>query len=411
MEQRRSREQATQSKIVVGNVSKLFGATAEALALVRAGKDKTEIRERTGSVVGVADVSFEVGSGETFVVMGLSGSGKSTLLRCLNRLIVPTDGSIQIDGEEITAATAAELRRLRLGKIAMVFQHFALLPHRTVGENVEYGLKVQGVDPVTRRRRALETLDLVGLESWADSRTRELSGGMQQRVGLARALAVDPDILLMDEPFSALDPLIRRDMQDELIALQRRFRKTIVFITHDLHEALKLGDRVAIMKEGRFVQVGAPEEIVARPANSYVSAFTQDVDSGRILPLRAIMSAPAAIVLAEIGTGALSRCRAAHAPIHVLDDQGRPIGLVGRERLAQSSGADDLREAMQRDFPRAGAEESIATIYGLCRAGLPIAVTDDDGRLVGTVEPLDVFAALEQRDGKDAGAHGADDRR
>ncbi|MGF1609288.1 MAG: glycine betaine/L-proline ABC transporter ATP-binding protein [Kiloniellales bacterium] len=384
----------TATRIRARNVSKVFAATDEALALIAEGRDKAEIKEKTGSVVGVADVSFDVGAGETFVVMGLSGSGKSTLLRCLNRLITPTAGSVEIDGEDVVAADEKALRQLRLGKIAMVFQHFALLPHRTVVENVEYGLKVQGIEARERRRRAEQVLELVGLESWSNSRTSELSGGMQQRVGLARALAVDPDILLMDEPFSALDPLIRRDMQDELLELQRRFRKTIVFITHDLHEALKLGDRVAIMKAGRFVQVGAPEEIVANPADDYVSAFTQDVDSGRILRLRTVMRAPVSMPMAEADLAAVKRRLEGSKAVYLIDKAGRPVGLVDRRRLAQQAEAASLQQIMRKDFPQAGAESPIVEIYKLCSQGLPIAVVDDEGRLQGAVDPLQVFAEL-----------------
>src|SRR5690606_23617829 len=252
---------ARKPKIRVRHLSKIFGEAPErALERLVAGADKDQIFEETGSVVAVADVSFEVGEGEIFVVMGLSGSGKSTLVRCINRLFEATAGELLVDDEDVLAMDGEQLRQIRLGKIAMVFQHFALFPHKTVAENVEFGLKVRGVAAEPRRERALEALDMVGLRAWADVAPSNLSGGMQQRVGLARALAVDPEVLLMDEPFSALDPLIRRDMQQELIRLQQALRMTIIFITHDLHEALTIGDHIAIMKDGRFVQIGTPED-------------------------------------------------------------------------------------------------------------------------------------------------------
>jgi len=329
-------------RIEVRGLSKTFGAgSAEALALARAGATKAEILERTGAVLAVNDVSFSVDAGEIFVVMGLSGSGKSTLVRCLNRLQEPTQGAIEIDGEDIVAASQERLRALRLEKITMVFQHFALLPHRTVAENVEYGLKMRGLAKPERRARALKTLAGVGLADWADRYPSDLSGGMQQRVGRARALALDPEILLMDEPFSALDPLIRRDMQAELVELQRHYRTTIIFITHDLNEALTLGSRVAVMKDGRFAQVGRPADIVLDPADDYVAAFTRDIDRGRVLPLRAAIRQPAdaaaiAALMAE-GAEAVDGGRLLHEvfatvgasrPVVVLDAAGRPEGVV-----------------------------------------------------------------------------------
>jgi glycine betaine/proline transport system ATP-binding protein len=275
-------------KVRARGVFKIFGPDPQvALQLFRAGRSKDDIHRETGNILAVADVSFDVEEGETFVVMGLSGSGKSTLIRCINRLIEPTSGEILIGGDDIVAADRARLREMRLNRIAMVFQHFALFPHMTVADNAAYGLKARGIPAEERRARAVEALAKVGLGSWAESYPESLSGGMQQRVGLARALAVGPEVLLMDEPFSALDPLIRRDMQDELAELQRELRMTIVFITHDLREALKLGDRVAIMKEGSFVQVGPPEEIVGSPADAYVEDFTRDVDGDRALAARA----------------------------------------------------------------------------------------------------------------------------
>ncbi len=328
-------------RIEVRNVSKVFGdQPGQALALKKQGLSRAEIIERTGAVVAVDDVSFAVAAGEIFVVMGLSGSGKSTLVRCLNRLQEPTDGAILIDGEDVVGATDQRMRELRLEKITMVFQHFALLPHRTVAENVEYGLKMRGLGKEERREKAMATLDSVGLAHWADRHPSNLSGGMQQRVGLARALALDPEILLMDEPFSALDPLIRRDMQNELLELQRRYRTTIIFITHDLNEALTLGDRVAVMKDGSFAQIGRPAEIVLHPANEYVAAFIQDIDRGRVLPVRAAIGRPASEnEIATLANGAATidggrplqevfALTAQGREVIALDSAGRPEGVV-----------------------------------------------------------------------------------
>lgn len=275
-------------RIAVRGVTKIFGAEIDrALGLLREGRDKAEILHQSGCVIAVNDVSFSVAAGEIFVVVGLSGSGKSTLVRCLNRLQPPSAGEVLIDGEDICTAGEERLRAMRLEKITMVFQHFALLPHRSVVENAEYGLKMRGLAPAARREKALKTLAGVGLEAWAHHLPGELSGGMRQRVGIARALALDPEILLMDEPFGALDPLIRQDMQRELLEMQRNSRTTIIFITHDLNEALMLGDHIAVMKDGRFSQVGTPAEIVLSPADDYVAAFIRDIDRGRALPVRA----------------------------------------------------------------------------------------------------------------------------
>jgi glycine betaine/proline transport system ATP-binding protein len=250
---------------------------------------RAELLEKTGCVAAVRDVSFDVREGEVFVVMGLSGSGKSTLVRMINRLHDPTAGRILIDDEDVMQLSAERLRDVRRHKISMVFQHFGLFPHRRIVDNVGYGLEVQGIDKEERHAKATEVLETVGLGGWGDHYPEELSGGMQQRVGLARALATDPEIMLFDEPFSALDPLIRRDMQNEVVRLQREVRKTMIFITHDLAEALKLGDRIAIMKDGHFVQVGTPEEVVAHPADDYVADFTRDVPRAHVLTARAIM--------------------------------------------------------------------------------------------------------------------------
>ena len=267
-------------QIQVEHLWKVFGDNVQRV-FEPAYMDKTraDIQDELGAVVGLRDVAFEVEAGHVFVVMGLSGSGKSTLARCLIRLVEPTRGAIRFDGRDIRDYSSKELTEFRRSKIAMVFQHYGLLPHRRVLDNVAYGLEIQGVDEASRYRAAAEAIETVGLDGWEDYYPSEMSGGMQQRVGIARALAVDPEVLIMDEPFSGLDPLIRRRMQDELLTLQKQLHKTIVFITHDLNEAIKLGDRIAIMRDGIIVQEGPPEEIVTRPADDYVADFVQDVAS------------------------------------------------------------------------------------------------------------------------------------
>jgi glycine betaine/proline transport system ATP-binding protein len=282
---------APQFAVSCQSVWKIYGPKAsKVIGSADADLPRAELLEKTGCVVAVRDISFDVMPGEVFVVMGLSGSGKSTLIRMVNRIHDPTAGKVLIDGEDVVSLDDDRLREVRRKKISMVFQHFGLLPHRRIADNVAFGLEIQNKDKAERLRIAEETLEKVGLGGWGASYPDELSGGMQQRVGLARALANDPEILLFDEPFSALDPLIRRDMQDQVIALQRDLVKTMVFITHDLAEALKLGDRIAIMKDGRFVQVGTPEEVVAHPADDYVADFTKDVPRAHVLTARAIMA-------------------------------------------------------------------------------------------------------------------------
>src|SRR2546422_5201365 len=280
------------SKYIVAcqNVWKIYGPKADRIVgTPDADLPRAELLEKTGCVVAVRDISFEVPPGEVFVVMGLSGSGKSTLVRMLNRLHDPTAGQVLLDGEDIMLLDDERLREVRRRKISMVFQHFGLLPHRRIVDNVAFGLEIRGVEKTEREAKATDVLQVVGLAGLGDAYPDELSGGMQQRVGLARALATDPEIMLFDEPFSALDPLIRRDMQDEVIRLQRDVQKTMIFITHDLAEALKLGDRIAIMKDGRFVQIGTPEDVVSHPADDYVADFTRDVPRAHVLTARAIM--------------------------------------------------------------------------------------------------------------------------
>lgn len=276
--------------IELRHIWKVFGQGDgnKAIALAQGGASRTEILRQTQQTVAVRDVSFSVARGETFVVMGLSGSGKSTLIRCLARLIEPTFGDVLLSGDDLLAMTEEQLIEVRRGRMSMVFQHFGLFPHRKVIDNIAYGLEVQKIAKATRIARATEVLNIVGLDGWANHYPQQLSGGMQQRVGLARALAVDPQILLFDEPFSALDPLIRKEMQDELIRLQKTMQRTVIFITHDFAEALRLGDRIAIMKDGSFDQVGTPEEIVSNPATPYVREFVNDVPRAKVLSVKTV---------------------------------------------------------------------------------------------------------------------------
>jgi glycine betaine/proline transport system ATP-binding protein len=317
-------------------VWKVFGPKAErVVGSPDADLPRAELEARTGCVAAVRDVSFDVPEGGVFVVMGLSGSGKSTLIRCFSRLIEPTAGEVVIDGHDVRSLSTAELRELRRSRMSMVFQNFGLLPHRRALDNVAFGLEVQGRTKTDRLARAQEMLDLVGLGAVGDSYPDELSGGMQQRVGLARALANDPGILLFDEPFSALDPLIRRDMQDEVVRLQRELQKTVVFITHDLAEALKLGDRIAIMRDGRFVQVGTPQEVVAEPADDYVRDFVRDVPRGHVLTARSIMNPVDATATATIPADTsvndlVPVVAATDGPVAVVDGDGTVCGSVDR---------------------------------------------------------------------------------
>lgn len=330
-----------QPTLAVRHLWKIFGpAEHRVVGTPDEALSRDELRARTGSTVGLRDVGFDVWAGEVFVVMGLSGSGKSTLVRCITRLIEPTAGEILLDGEDIRKADAARLRELRRRRFSMVFQHFGLLPHRKVIDNVAYGLEVRGESRDARHARAREMIDLVGLHGHADSYPDQLSGGMQQRVGLARALAVDPEVMFFDEPFSALDPLIRRDMQSEVLRLHHQVGKTMVFITHDLAEALKLGDHIVIMRDGQVVQSGRPEELVGAPADDYVADFVRDVPKSHVLTLRWIMRPVAegdALDGPEFPAGTIIRdsLRAATAtdkPLRVVAD-GQLLGVVDREHI------------------------------------------------------------------------------
>jgi glycine betaine/proline transport system ATP-binding protein len=322
--------------ISVRDLWKVYGPRAERIVgAPEADLPRGELAAKHGNVVAMRDVSLDIAPGEVFVVMGLSGSGKSTLIRCVTRLIEPTAGKVLIEGEDVTAASDDALMQIRRHKVSMVFQHFGLLPHRTLLDNVAFGLELRGVDKAQRREQAAQTLDLVGLPGMGDYKPHQLSGGQQQRVGLARALATDPDIMLFDEPFSALDPLIRREMQDEIVRLRRELKKTMMFITHDLQEALRLGDRIAIMRDGRFVQVGTPAEVVLEPADEYVANFVRDVPRSHVVPVDAVMAPPTdGPFSGSVAAGTKVRDvvhLVAHSelPVQVVDE-GRTIGTIDR---------------------------------------------------------------------------------
>lgn len=388
-----------ETKIRIENLIKIFGphARGRPLEMLRNGVGKDEILQKTGHVVGVNDVSFEVTQGEVFVVMGLSGSGKSTLIRCLNRLYEPTAGHVYLDGEDVVAADKPRLQELRRSKMAMVFQHFGLFPHRTVGDNVAYGLRVRGVPEAEQRTKAQEALDLVGLSEWADYYPHNLSGGMQQRVGLARALATDADVLLMDEAFSALDPLIRRQMQDELMQLQERLHKTILFITHDLNEALRVGNHVAVMRDGEVVQIGTPTEIITEPADEYVAKFMADVDQARVLNAEFVMKPAPQIKLNTPAAAALDRLNKTKSnALFIVDRDGEVEGIVTRNDLERlvNNGAGNINKIVKANVPTAATVTPLNDLYSLCEQGTPIGVINEHGKLIGAVYPLDILSTL-----------------
>ncbi len=334
--------------ISVRDLWKVYGPRAERIVgAPEADLPRGELQEKLGNVVAMREVNLDVAPGEVFVVMGLSGSGKSTLIRCLTRLIEPTAGQVIIEGEDVTAASDDALLEIRRHKVSMVFQHFGLLPHRTLLDNVAFGLELRGMNKSQRRETAARTLELVGLPNMETYKPHQLSGGQQQRVGLARALATDPDIMLFDEPFSALDPLIRREMQDEVVRLRRELRKTMVFITHDLSEALRLGDRIAIMRNGRFVQVGTPAEVVLEPADDYVANFVRDVPRSHVVPVDAVMSAPTEGPFAgEVQSGskvrgAINLVAHSELPVRVVHD-GRNVGTLDRVCVLSVMATEDI---------------------------------------------------------------------
>lgn len=385
-------------KIKVENLTKIFGRQPHrAFDYLKQGRSKQDIFKETGLTVGVNQVSFEVEAGEIFVIMGLSGSGKSTLVRLINRLIEPTAGRILIDGEDIVGMNAEQLQQVRRKKLGMVFQKFALFPHRTVLENVEFGLEVQNIPKKEREEKAKNALALVGLSGWENSMPDQLSGGMQQRVGLARALANDPDVLLMDEAFSALDPLIRKDMQDELLELQTTMQKTILFITHDLDEALKIGDRIALMKDGGIVQIGTPEEILTNPANEYVEKFVEDVDRSKVLAAEHVMKRAETITLDKGPRVALQLMKdRGVSSLYVVDKKKRLIGVVKADAVnAASREAKTLEDVMDREVPTVSANTLLNEMFDLVAfSDIPVAVTGEQNRLLGVVVKGAVLGGL-----------------
>lgn len=397
------------SKVKVEHLTKIFGKKQQqALAMIQENRDKNEIVEQTGATVGVYDASFEVNEGEIFVIMGLSGSGKSTMIRLLNRLIDPTSGEIYIDGENIAQMDKEALREVRRHKINMVFQNFGLFPHRTILENTEYGLEVRGVPKAERQAKAEQALDNSGLLTFKDQYPNQLSGGMQQRVGLARALANDPEILLMDEAFSALDPLIRREMQDELLDLQSNVQKTIIFITHDLNEALRIGDRIALMKDGQIMQIGTGEEILTHPANQYVRDFVEDVDRSKVLTAQNIM-VPALTTNIEVDgpSVALNRMRKEEVSMLLAVDRKRKLkgSLTADKALEARKNNLTLKEVIDKNVRRIPKDMLVTDIFNLIfDSPAPLAVVEGD-RLVGVVIRGSVLEALADTEAEEVKSH------
>jgi len=386
------------------NLWKVFGPNPEsALDLVNNGMTKQEVLEQTGHVIAVKDASFEVRENESFVIMGLSGSGKSTLVRCINRLIEPTMGKIIIDEADLAQMNNDELKELRRHKLSMVFQNFGLLPHRSVQDNVAFGLEVRGENRKNRRAKVIQALEMVGLKGWEKSPIHELSGGMQQRVGLARALAIGAEILLMDEPFSALDPLIRRQMQDEFINLRATVKRTVVFITHDLLEALKLGDRVAIMKDGVIVQIGTPQEIVSQPADDYVSEFVKDVPRGKVISVESIMEQPTVSVTSDRNLQDVieEMMTKQDTTAFVVDTDGRLKGVVTMEEATESVQNEVTRtgDAVKEEYNSISPDTPVEQCLSIAANDIPVVVLDDDKHLLGVITRQALIAAMQSDNG------------
>lgn len=387
-----------QIEIKVNKLTKIFGRhPKQAVSLLEQKKSKDEILESTGMTVGVNQATFEVKQGEVFVIMGLSGSGKSTLVRMLNRLIEPTSGDVMIRDKNVTKMNKEQLRQVRRKKMSMVFQQFALLPHKTILQNAEYGLEIQGVAKAERAKQAKEALELVGLGGYLDKYPTELSGGMQQRVGLARALANDPDILLMDEAFSALDPLIRKDMQDELLDLQQSVNKTIVFITHDLDEALRIGDRIALMKDGVIVQIGTAEEILMNPANDYVERFVEDVDLSKVLTAGHVMKRAETVTVDRGPRVALQIMRdQGVSTVYVIDKKRKLLGYLTADAANDAvKGNKSIEDVITRDIPSVTQDTLLIDLFEpMSTASAPLSVVDENGRLKGIIVRGSIIGAL-----------------
>lgn len=387
-------------KLQVKNLTKIFGKRVpRAKELLKQGKSKAAILKETGATIGVDRANFEVESGEIFVIMGLSGSGKSTLVRMINRLIEPTEGSVLIDGEDLMQIDKKALREVRRKKMSMVFQNFGLFPNRTILENTAYGLEIQGIDKATREQKANEALDLVGLNGYGDQYPTQLSGGMQQRVGLARALANDAEILLMDEAFSALDPLNRSDMQDQLLDLQETMHKTIIFISHDLNEALKIGDHIMIMKDGEIVQTGTPEDILARPADEYVEKFIENVDRSKVYTAGNVMIRPTTVNIEKDGPRlALKRMRENEVSnAYVVNSKRELVGIIDARDVLElvRKESRDLQSIVNTEVPTTDEETPIADILDdISQTGIPFAVLNDKQQLRGIIIRGAVLGAL-----------------
>lgn len=396
------------NKVEIKHLTKIFGKRPKAaLKMVKQNKSKNEIVEKTGSTVGVYDINMTIEEGEIFVIMGLSGSGKSTLIRLLNRLIEPTDGQLFIDGQEITKFNKKQMLDIRRKKMSMVFQNFGLFPHRTLLENTEYGLEVQGVDKAERRQRAEKALDNAKLLSFKDQYPAQLSGGMQQRVGLARALTNDPDILLMDEAFSALDPLVRGEMQEELLELQANVRKTIIFITHDLNEALHIGDHIAIMKDGQLQQVGTGEEILTNPANDYVRTFIGGVDRSKVLTAESIMiPALTTNVMVDGPTVALRKMSDEEVSGLVAVNRSRELlGYLSSEAAVTARRDKTPLTEVVSEMPTVSLDTLISEIMPIIYdAQTPVAVVDANNRVKGVIIRGAVLEALADTQGEDEDA-------
>ncbi|MCZ4352655.1 glycine betaine/L-proline ABC transporter ATP-binding protein [Roseovarius aestuarii] len=387
------------TKLEISQLYKVYGTRPdEAMTLIDQGVHPSDILARTGQVAAVMDASFSVKEGEIFTIMGLSGSGKSTLVRCLNRLIEPTRGSVSIDGEDILAKSRADLRGIRRTKISMVFQNFALLPHRTVMDNVQFGLSLRGENVEASRAKTLEVLEQVGLSDWANHYPDNLSGGMKQRVGLARALASDPDILLMDEPFSALDPLIRDELQQELLKLQRDIKKTIVFITHDFLEAVKLSDHLAVMRDGRFVQIGTPQQIVLSPVDDYVRNFAKEMDRSRILTAGMLARAIATVTVPAGATVKQAQQQLRNAERRhgaMIDNAGIMLSMVSADALATAPKADLASDHLPvPNFATRPADCLLADLYPLFAGNQPVVINAQDGTHLALLEAADVLQIL-----------------
>lgn len=396
------------TKIEIKDLSILFGPEkAKAKKMIKQGKSKQEILKETGCTIAVRNANLEIKEGEMFVIMGLSGSGKSTLVRCINRLNEPSMGEIWLSGRNITSLSDKELLQIRRKEMAMVFQHFGLLPHRTVLSNIAFGLELQGVPKEEREKKAYESIAVVGLKGYENQRVDELSGGMQQRVGLARALANDPEVLLMDEAFSALDPLIREQMQDELLDLQEKMKRTIVFITHDLDEAIKLGDRIAIMKDGEVVQVGTPEEILTDPANDYVTRFTESVDRGRVVTASSIMlTQPIVVRIRKDGPEAIIR-KMRVKRLYALPVIGTDEQFLGEIRLKdvlrlRKEGARDISSIVMKEVPSVLESMTVEDMLPLLpKVQQALPVVDENNRLKGVVSTSAIIIEMTGKDQKE----------